>query len=232
MLTDKIAVNLVKNPLDIAVPGYFESLSFSREGCEEFSIPYYRGYTTHDIESTVTYKYIINRENLVSCVINANENYQANFDNGIYVNYQNVISFSDGIGSIGTKIVPNFSRLAKNKLTNNQLVLDLMVISDEVKITRTTYDENGVTVVTDTTKLLEDFKLYNFGNGQVLKANCLRVLSNTFVDDFYKLVYNKSNTIVYYNNKYIGNPEEINTNEEWGLPIVIKSFEESKMVLM
>jgi hypothetical protein len=225
LLTDKIAVNLVKNPLDIAVPGYFESLTFSSEGCETLSIPYYRGYTTHNIDDTVTYKYIINRQNLVSCVINANEDYQANFDNGIYVDYENVISFSDGIGSIGTKIVPKFSRLAKNKLTNNQLVLDLMVISDEIEITRSTNNGNDVTV---TTKLLKDFKLYNFVNGQILKANCLRVLNNTLVDDFYRLEYNKSNTLVYYNNKYIGNPEQINTNEEWGQPIVTKTFEDSK----
>jgi len=225
LLTDKIAVNLVKNPLDVAVPDYFENLTFLREGCETFSIPYYRGYTTHNIETTVTYKYIINRNNLVSCVINANESYQANFDSGVYVNYQNVISFNDNIGSIGTLIVPKFSRLAKNKLTNNQLVLDLMVISDEVEITRSTNNGNSVTV---TTKLLKDFKLYNFVNGQILKANCLRVLSNNFINDFYMLEYNKSNTLVYYNNKYIGNPEQINTNNEWGLPIVTKSFEDSK----
>jgi len=223
--TDKIAVNLVKDTLVTAVPDYFENLSFSREGCEIFSIPYYRGYTTYNIDGIVSYKYIINRKNLVSCVINANEDYQADFDSGVYVNYQNVISFNDNIGSIGTLIVPKFSRLAKNKLTNNQLVLDLMVISDEVEITRSTNNGNSVTV---TTKLLKDFKLYNFVNGQILKANCLRVLSNNIVDDFYRLEYNKSNTLVYYNNKYIGNPEQINTNNEWGLPIVTKSFEDSK----
>lgn len=220
LLTDKIAVNLVKNPLDTANPDYFESLTFSREGCEEFSIPYYRGYTTHNIDTTVTYKYIINRKDLVSCVINANEAYQANFGDGIYVGYQNVISFNNNIGSIGTEIVPKFSRLAKNKLTNNQLVLDLMVISDEIKITRSTNNGNGGTFI----KLLEDFKLYDFVNGKVLKANCLRVLGNTLVDDFYKLEYNKSNTRVYYNNKYIGIPEEIT---EWK-EIVSKTFEESK----
>ncbi len=224
LLTDKIAVNLVKNPLVTAVPDYFESLTFSREGCEEFSIPYYRGYTTHNIDTTVTYKYIINRKDLVSCVINANEAYQANFGDGIYVGYQNVISFNNNIGSIGTEIVPKFSRLAKNKLTNNQLVLDLMVISDEIKITRSTNNGNGGTFI----KLLEDFKLYDFVNGKVLKANCLRVLGNTLVDDFYKLEYNKSNTLVYYNNKYIGDPEQINTNNQWGRPIVTKTFEDSK----
>ena len=219
--TDKIAVNLVKNPLDTANPDYFESLTFTREGCEKFSIPYYRGYTTYNIDTTVTYKYIINRKNLVSCVINANnDDYQANFDNGIYVNYQNVISFNNNIRSIGTKIVPNFSRLAKNKLTNNKLVLDLMVVSDEIEITRSTNNGNNEPV----TKLLKDFKLYNFVNGQILKANCLRVLNNTLVNDFYRLEYNKSNTLVYYNNKYIGNPQQIT---EWK-KIVEKSFGDSK----
>jgi hypothetical protein len=225
LLTDKIAVNLVKNPLDTAIPDYFDSLTFSREGCETFSIPYYRGYNTHDIDNTVIYKYIINRNELVSCVINANGDYQASFENGIYVNYQNVISFSNDIGSIGTQIVPKFSRLAKNKLTENQLILNLNIISDEIEITRTTNNGNDIIV---TRNLLEDFKLYNFVNGQILKSNCLRVLSNTLVDDFYRLEYNKSNTLVYYNNKYIGNPEDLNANDEWGLPIVTKTFDESK----
>ena len=223
--TEKIAVNLVENPSAQTV-GSIESLTFSKEGCEEFSIPYYRGYTTHNKNIDVTYKYKIKRKDLVSCVINANNSYEAKFEDGIYVDYQNVISFSDYIHSIGTKIVPKFSRLAEDKLNeDNQLVLELMVVSDEVQIIRTTYND-GVTVVSGEGEkiLLKTFKLYNFENGQVLKANCLKVLGNTFVDDFYKLKYNKSNTFVYYNNKYIGIPQQIT---EWK-EIVEKSFGDSK----
>ena len=102
---DKIGVQLVTTGLPI-VPEFISSLTYGREGCETLSIPFYRGYITDNQEIEQTYNYIINRNNLVSCTINAGNTFTANFAERIYKNYQNTVNFGNGIGSIGVIFKP------------------------------------------------------------------------------------------------------------------------------
>ena len=211
---DKIGVQLVTTGLPI-VPEFISSLTYGREGCETLSIPFYRGYITDNQEIEQTYNYIINRNNLVSCTINAGNTFTANFAERIYKNYQNTVNFGNGIGSIGVKITPSFSRLPASLLTNNTRTMPISVSSDSIEIRRNE---------TSSVVSLKDYILYTFPNGQVLKSVKLR-LNNVINEDFYKFSYTKSDTNVYYNNNYIGNPENI-IDSEW-TKIVTMSYDES-----
>ena len=211
---DKIGVQLVKTATPI-VPDFISSLIYVKEGCETLSIPFYRGYKTDDQTADKIYEYIINRNNLVSCIINAGESFTADFSEGIYTNYENTINFGNGIGSIGVKIKPLFSRLPASMLTNNTYTMPISVSSDSIEITR----NETASVVS-----LKDYMLYTFPNGQVLKSVNLR-LNNVINEDYYRFRYTKSDTNIYYNNNYIGNPENI-IDDNW-TKIVTMSYESS-----
>lgn len=211
---DKIGVQLVKTNVPIETE-FISSLTYVKEGCETLSIPFYRGYNTDNQTINQIYEYIINRNNLVSCTIKAGNNFTANFSEGIYNNYQNIINFGNDIGSIGVNITSLFSRLPASMIPNNIYIMPISVSSDSIEITR-----NGTSSIVS----LQDYVLYTFPNQQILKSVNLR-LNSVVTNDYYKFSYTKSDTNVYYNNNYIGNPENI-IDDDWTI-ITTMSYEDS-----
>ena len=94
--------------------------------------------------------------------------------------------------------------------------MPITVTSDSIEIRR----NESSSVVS-----LKDYILCTFPNGQVLKSLKLR-LNNVNDEDYYKFTYNKSDTNVYYNNNYIGNPENI-IDDNW-TQVGSATYEESK----
>lgn len=220
---DNIVVNLT-GPT-ITAPQKITSLTYSTLNSEEISIPFYRGYATDDQAITKIYKYTINRKDLVSYVINVDADFSSNIFTNIFRNSQNTISFNNGIGSIGTTIKSLFSRLPTTSLTLNKLNMPITISSDSVTITRT----SSVTGISSSiTKLLQDYELYTFVNGEILKSLNLRAnWSSPNTSDYYFLNHGKANMLVYYNNSYIGNPQDI-TVQDWGTKISEVGFSDAK----
>jgi hypothetical protein len=225
---DNIVVNMI-GPIGTNLPQPITSLTYSNGFSEEMSIPYYRGYKTDNQSITKQYNYKINRKDLISYIINVDTD--AKFTSGpfenIFVDAQNTISFSDNIGSIGTTVISLFSRLPNSSLTTNKLIMPIIISSDEVKITRTSYS-TGVEVKVIETKLLQDCELYTFVNGDKLRALNLRasgtILNNSKVDDYYLVTHGRANISIYHNDSDIGNPAEA----DWGTKISEISFTNAK----
>ena len=216
--SDKLGIQHIKNDENQpTVPNFISSLTISNVGCESLLLPFYRGYNTDDETIAKTYTYKISRSNLVSCTMSS-DIYAYNFPDGININKQNIISFDNGVGSIGVTITPLFSRLPSSLLSNGTYIMPLTVTSDSITITRTI----GGGTPTITEHFLQDYKLYTFINGQVLKPRSLRV-ANTINTEYYNFTYDKSNIIVYYNNKYVGNPADIPLSN-WGNKIATVPF--------
>ena len=208
LTSDKISVQLVKTIEPSVSPSYITSLTYTETNCETLTIDYYRGYKTDNEESTQIYNYIINRNNLVSCDIASGTSGSFTDNLTIYNTFQNIISFNNGIGSIGVKITPSFSRLPKSILAaNNKYIREISVTSDSINITRMVNDVEVNDVEIQNPVSLKNYNLYEFPNGQILKSKNLRLNNN---GDYYKFTYTKSNTIeVFYNDTYIGNPKDI-----------------------
>jgi hypothetical protein len=135
----------------------------------------------------------------------------------IYVESPYIVSFDNGVNSIGTNVTSLFSRLPTSMLTNNKKTMPIIISSDSVIITR-----NTLSGLTSTTKSLKEYQLYTFNDGTVLKSLNLRALISN-INDPYKLAYSKANTVVYYNSNYIGNPEDLTTGD-WGTEIFNVDF--------
>ena len=220
---DNIIVKLVGTiGSEIAEP--ITSLKYLTLNSEEISILYYRGYATDDQTVVKTYNYTINRKDLVSYVINVNDVLSSDIISTIFINSNNIISFNNGIGSIGTIIKPLYSRLPTSNIPNKTLNMPITISSDSVKITRTS-SETGIS--SSITKLLQDYKLYTFLNGENLMSLNLRAnWSTAKIGDYYLLNYGKANMSIYHNNNYIGNPQDI-TETDWE-KISEVSFSEAK----
>ena len=215
MNPDKISVQLVGTETLETLP--IDSLEYSQEGSETLTIPYYRGYTFSEFSQELgsTHTYTINRQNLVSYKITAfDEDTETTFSsatNNPYLDSTYTIVFDNTIESVGTTITPLFSRLPKNLMTaNNNTSLNILmkVTSDQVTITRTILE-----VETSETKSLQEYDLHTFENGKKLKALKLNVSTNSELNDYYSLTYKKSDSKIYYSNKYIGNPLELENDD-------------------
>lgn len=216
--SDKIAVNL--NGLDAGTPSFITSLEYSKTGCESLTIPYYRGYASDDTSIQQTLNYTIVRSDLIDGIIlvGTNRQYETDVFANLYVNSTNTVSFNNNIGSIGTTFKSLFSRLPAEILSNGSKSMPIVLSSDTIRITR----KSTNTITTDVP--LINYKLYTFENGEVLKALNLRVST---ANDYHELVYSKSQTLVYYNSNYIGDPADL-TNENWGTEILSVTFAEAK----
>lgn len=220
---DKIAVNLTGAVT--ASPSHITSLEYSQEGSETITIDYYRGYASDDTSAEQTLIYTIKRSDLTEYVIKAGTQYVTNTFTNIYENSTNVVSFNnvvgsiDSIGSIGTTFTSKFSRLPFADLNNSKKVLPIVLSSDSVRIIRNSTPQYSQVFQ------LSEYKLYQFNNLEVLKALNLRISSP--IDDYYELVYSKSQTLVYYNSNDIGNPDDI-TDQDWGTKILDIDFSVAK----
>jgi len=219
---DKIAVNLTG--VVTTTPSHITSLEYSQEGSETINIPFYRGYASDDTSAEQTLTYTIKRSNLTEYVIKAGESaeYVSDTFTNIYVNSTNEVSFNNVIGSIGTTFTSLFSRLPSEILIDSKKVLPIFLRSDSVRIIR------NLTPPYSEEFQLSDYKLYQFVNGEVLKALNLRVSSSVNINDYYELVYSKSQTLVYYNSNDIGNPADI-TDQGWGTKILEIPFIDAKI---
>lgn len=224
--SDLISVKLV-GPITESLEE-ITSLTYNYTNSESLSIPYYRGYATDDQTVSLTYNFVINRIDLMSYVINVvntNTNtimYNSEIKTNMFINSQSTIIFNNDINSIGSTVTSLFSRLPASMLTNNQKSMPIIINSDSVTITR-----NTLSGLTSDTVALQAFKLYTFINGEVLKVLNLRAKDSN-INDFYMLAYSKANTFVFYNNIYIGNPEDL-TNEEWGEAISDVDFSTAQL---
>jgi hypothetical protein len=207
LLCDKISVSNVGSA---GTPSYIDKLEYTSANSKTVTIDYYRGYLNDNARQT----YKISRKDLVSAKVKATDAYVFNMSS-VYVNHEEVISFNDTI-SIGITAKTLFSRLPDSLVQNNKYTMNMEVVADNVKITRTV---NNVDTVTN--KKLTDYLLYTFESNLILVSKGITSANN--VD--YKIQYFTNSAKVYFANNYKTNPSDISWSNT---PILSLSVNELK----
>jgi hypothetical protein len=223
--SDSIGVNMI---------GSVASLSEIAHGVKTFqysnqsrilTIPSYRGYYG---AQSVDQVYTINRDTMVATLsINSSDNTLPSISQpfNVYHNKQYTVnSLSGGVGSIGLKIKFLESMLSSSETRSFQIYTK----GDTVSFTIVNPNATGTYNTAPANSTLKTFSLYTFsgsdfdGTGSPLSINSyrLKIKTNTFnhTSSSWAVQLDAKRVAIYKNSNYLGNPENLDTNNAYNAP--------------
>jgi len=151
----------------------------------------------------------------------ATDTYVSDISGGIYVNKQHSINFNNTI-SINNSVKMLFSRLSDNLIENNKYVMNINVVGDNVKITRTI---NSIPTFVNTTTLA-NYLLYTFNPTTKIISRGIKSTNNVVYQIRYLLNY----TRVYFVNDYKTKPSLIFYSDDSILEDSVSGLKNGKLI--